>query len=397
MKIGDHQLVKRINRSVLLRLMRANPGASRVQLSNLSGLTKSTVSTAVRELIDEGWLEEDGHVKSNEKLSSGRPSMPLVLSSKHHAMAGIEVAVDGLRLAVVSVTGDILWSQEHALSSDSSITSPTLAFAQAAELLMRTRNQLDSRGLKLSAAGLALPGGVDASTGLLRIAPNLGWRNEPVGQLWQEALANVGLSDLPTAVQNEANCAALGEYEFSRLASTDALIFIICDVGVGAGIVLNDRIYTGAHGLAGEIGHSVLLPGGDLCSCGRRGCVETFIGARAMQRELRQTGDVAQAGQALGVLMQNLWVAFNPGMLVIGGKSISQCPALRIHAQACLSEYAAAAGMAAPPVNTARHGLFSSAVGAAALVLHHQLRPALGDIQLSNLLTQESLSESLMG
>ncbi len=385
MKIGDLQLVKRINRSVLLRLMRSHPGASRAQLSHLSGLTKSTVSSAVRELIEEGWLEEGLQNENREthaaqRQGQGRPSTPLMLSSKHHALAGIDLAVDGLRLAVVSVTGDMLWSEEHAFRAGKKALEPRLVLAQAAQLLGGVRDRLRERGLQLSGAGLALPGAMDIKTGMLRIAPNLGWRNVAISTLWFAALAEFGLEEMPTSIQNEADCAALGEYEFARLASTDALIFVTCDVGVGAGIVLNDRIYAGAQGLAGEIGHNILVPGGDLCSCGRRGCAETMIGARALERQCKATGDVAQAGQALGILLQNLWTAFNPGQFVMGGKSVMRYPALLKHAKETLAAYADAAGMSPPEIRLARYGFFTSAVGAAALVLHHQLRPVYADL-----------------
>jgi predicted NBD/HSP70 family sugar kinase len=385
MKIGDLQLVKRINRSVLLRLLRSHPGASRAQLSQLSGLTKSTVSSAVRELIDDGWLEEATLDECREnppaqRQGQGRPSTPLMISSKHHALVGIDLAVDGLRLAVVSLTGQLLWSAEHLFGLDQKTLEPKQVLSQAAHLVSEVRDQLRLRGLQLSGTGLGLPGAMDVKNGMLRVAPNLGWRNEPIGMFWSAALSKYGLEEMPTSIQNEADCAALGEYEFSPHASTDALIFVTCDVGVGAGIVLNDQIYAGAQGLAGEIGHNILVPSGELCSCGRHGCAETLIGARALEYEFKTTGDVAGAGRALGVLLQNLWTAFNPGQFVMGGKSFMRYPVLLTHAKATLVAYADAAGISPPEIRLARYGFFTSAVGAAALVLHHQLRPVHTDL-----------------
>jgi predicted NBD/HSP70 family sugar kinase len=146
-------------------------------------------------------------------------------------------------------------------------------------------------------------------------------------------------------------------------------------VGVGAGIVLNDRLYAGAQGLAGEIGHSILQFNGPLCSCGRRGCAETYIGSHALQRELQATGSLREAGQNLGVLLQNLWTSFNPGVLVVGGQSCVRHPDLFEMACRTLQTYADSAGMTAPAVRVARYGLLAAAVGAAALLLHEQLRP----------------------
>ena len=127
--------------------------------------------------------------------------------------------------------------------------------------------------------------------------------------------------------------------------------------------------------MAGEIGHSILQKDGPLCSCGRKGCAETFIGARALARELKQTGNVQQAGHALGILIHNLWTTFNPGALVVGGGSCVKYPELLRSAQDTLKTYSASAGIPAPSIRPARYGALAAAVGAAALVLHQHLRP----------------------
>jgi predicted NBD/HSP70 family sugar kinase len=218
---------------------------------------------------------------------------------------------------------------------------------------------------------VGLPGAFDEATGMLRFAPNLGWRNVDFVPLITHALGQAGVPPVAVHVQNEADTAALSEYEFSEGDAKDSLIFVTCGAGVGAGIVLNDRLFTGMQGMAGEIGHSILQIDGPLCSCGRKGCAETFFGART----LAKLPDPAQGGHYLGVVLQNLWTTFNPSMLVVGGPSCDRYPAIVQVAQTTLQGYAASAGMAAPTVRAARYGLLASAVGAAALVLHHDLRP----------------------
>jgi len=361
---GDQQLVKRINRSVLLRLLRAQPGLSRAQLAQESGLTKSTVSFLVRELIEEEWLTESAVTVSQ---GLGRPSTPLQLDARARGLIGLEVAVEALRVVGVSLTGQVLCASEEPLSG----TSPEVVCKQAARLVHRTYTQLHKRGIRVSGVGFGLPGAFDEATGVVRFAPNLGWRNVDFMTLIIGALAKARVPELPLHVQNEADTAALSEYEFSSGSAQDALIFVTCGVGVGAGIVLNDRLFTGMQGMAGEIGHSILQIDGPLCSCGRRGCAETFFGARA----LAKLGNPAHGGRYLGVVLQNLWTTFNPSVMVVGGPSCDQYPDIVLAAQASLQAYADSAGMVAPPVRVARYGLLASAVGAAALVLHHELRP----------------------
>jgi predicted NBD/HSP70 family sugar kinase len=362
--IGDQQLVKRINRSVLLRLLRRQSGLSRAQLAQESGLTKSTVSLLVRELIEEGWMTE-GDVPAAQGL--GRPSTPLRIDGSRRGLLGVEVAVEALRVVGVSISGDVLCAQEEPLAA----SDPDAVCRQVARLVAPTLRQLALQGVQPLGLGVGLPGAFDEASGMLRFAPNLGWRNVDFVPLITQALGRAGVPPLAVHVQNEADTAALSEYEFSEGDAQDSLIFVTCGAGVGAGIVLNDRLFTGAQGMAGEIGHSILQIDGLPCSCGRRGCAETFFGARALAR----LADPSQGGRALGVVLQNLWTTFNPSTLVVGGPSCERYPAIVQVAQATLRDYATSAGVPAPLVRAARYGLLASAVGAAALVLHHELRP----------------------
>ena len=365
---GDQQLVKRINRSVLLRLIRARPGLSRAQLAGHSGLTKSTVSLLVRDLVEEGWLEE---APATAAPGLGRPSTPLQINARSLGIVGVEVAIDCVRVVGVSLVGEVLWSSEEPLAN----MAPAAVCAHAARLARAAHDALVGLGLRLSGVGVGLPGAFDETTGLVRFAPNLGWRNVDFLAQITCALSQAGLPDVPVHTQNEADTAALSEYEFFGGDGEDALVFINCDVGVGAGIVLNDRLFAGAQGMAGEIGHTIVQVDGPLCSCGRLGCAEAFIGARAIARNTAQLGHIRPAGHYLGVLLQNLWTTFNPSVLVVGGPSCARHPELVQMARDTLNGYATSAGMAAPVVRVARYGMLASAVGAAALVLHQYLRP----------------------
>ncbi len=372
---GDQQLVKRINRSVLLRQLRSQPGLSRAQLAVRSGLTKSTVSLLVRELIDEGWLAEQSMselAKTASAPGQGRPSTPLRINTEARGLIGVEIAIDCLRVVWVSLMGTVLWSAEEALIS----TQPAGVCLQTAELVKRAWLETAHADLRLSGIGIGLPGAFDDTTGMVRFAPNLKWRDVDFLTQITQALLAAGLPPVNIHIQNEADTAALSEYEFASGETESSLIFVNCDVGVGAGIVLNDRLFTGAQGMAGEIGHTILQINGPLCSCGRRGCAEVFIGAHCLQTD-SSTADAMgkQAGHYLGVLMQNLWTSFNPHVLVAGGPSCSRHPAMVEAARQTLEAYSQATGMAAPRVRSAHYGLLAPSVGAAALVLHQYLRP----------------------
>jgi len=357
---GDLQLLKRINRSVLLRLIRSHPDLSRARLASLSGLTKSTVSALVRELLDEHWLSEAAAPVAGPGM--GRPSTPLNIDGQKRVLVGIELAVDCLRLVCVSLRGEVLSHAEEPLDD----RRPASACKQAGRLVRALARQLAQKQLILSGVGVCLPGAIDAAGGIVRLAPNLGWRDVPFLDMVSAEFEKLGIPAVQIHLQNDADTAAVGEYEFGGGSADDPLIFVNCDVGVGAGVVLNDRLFTGFRGAAGEIGHSILQVDGPLCSCGRRGCAETFIGARA----LRQKQGRERAGEYLGVVLQNLDAMFNPRVMVVGGRSCIDNPALVESARKAQHAYAQTAGMQAPVVRPARYGLQAAAVGAAALVLH---------------------------
>jgi len=362
---GDQQLVKRINRSVLLRKLRAQPGLSRARLSQESGLTKSTVSALVRELLDEHWLSEASAPVAADGL--GRPSTPLTINHGVRVLLGVEIGVRQVRVVSVSLTGAVLDTlQAPLLSADVQAVC-----TQASAMVHQAWDSLTQHDMVLSGIGLCLPGAIDEASGLVLFAPNLGWRNVAFFGLLSQALEAAGVPAVNLHLHNDADAAALGEYEFADGASADPLIYVTCDVGVGAGIVLNDHLFSGARGMAGEIGHSILEVGGPLCSCGRRGCAETFIGARA----LGTPQGVQRAGEALGVLIQNLDVMFNPRVVVVGGASCSRHPELLATAAETAAHYAASAGVPAPTIRAARYGELAAAVGAAAVAWHHSLRP----------------------
>ncbi|RZJ09030.1 MAG: ROK family protein, partial [Rubrivivax sp.] len=227
--------------------------------------------------------------------------------------------------------------------------------------------------------GVGLPGGVDQTRDQLIFAPLVHWHQAPIGTLLREALHGTPLATVPVFMQNDADVAALGETEFNPSSQADPLLLVLVGEGVGAGLVVGGRLLTGARGLAGEVGHMVLQIDGPLCSCGRRGCAEAMIGSRAL---LQGTGSpspaaVTKAGRYLGVLLQNLAVAYDPACIVIGGPAVVLGDALLEPVRATLQQYAQAARLPEPTLRVASFGADAIAVGAAALAGYRLTQPLL--------------------
>lgn len=388
---GDQALVKSINRIALLRLLRERTGISRAGLSERSGLTRSTVSLLIKELIDEGWLEEaDAFVTG----TVGRRPTPLSLAGKNMVLLGVDLGPDVVRVVATSIHGEILESSQAGLRSK----DPDEACHQLVEMATALSAKMARGGSRLLGIGVGLHGPVDKRSGMLEFAPNIGWRHVEIGRRFGAELALAGLADVPVYYHNEADLAAVGEIEFCDRPVDDPLVYVSCGVGVGAGIILNHALFTGASGSAGEIGHTTLVMEGELCSCGRYGCAEAYIGLKAIaaaagcfqdnaidRRALRDrmsTRDpatrsaFARAGAVLGVLLQNAWATFNPQVIVLGGETVTLGGDTLLDAATdVLNRYAGRAGLTAPVVKTARYSDMATAVGGAAYVLHALLNP----------------------
>jgi predicted NBD/HSP70 family sugar kinase len=385
---GHQQLLKDINRMALVRHLCGHPGLSRADLATAVGLQKSTVSLLVRELVEEGWFVEREVVATGDL---GRRPTPLFIDPRRLLLIGAEVGVESVRVIATSLTGDVL---ARAVASISAGKSAKASIGTLAATMLKVRKQLAQAEHRIIGIGVGLPGGVDEARGFLHFAPNLHWRDVPVGSFLAEKLAGTSLAGIPLFLQNEADVAALGEMEFNPSLAADPLLYVSINQGVGAGVIVGDRLLTGRHGFAGEVGHMVLQHNGPLCSCGRRGCAEALIGPRAMlppsgesaeplaeiqRRVAEQDADtlraVKKAGSYLGVLLQNLASAYDPGRIVLGGSVVDLGDVFLQPALHTLHEYADAANLAPPAVHISHFGADAVAVGAAALARYRLTRP----------------------
>ncbi|RZA36738.1 MAG: ROK family transcriptional regulator [Lysobacteraceae bacterium] len=390
---GDHQLLKQLNRMALVRQVSTQPGLSRASLAEVLGLTKSTVSMLVRDLMDEGWLSERELIATGEV---GRRATPLQLNPDTLALLGAEVGVDEARIVATNLLGEVL---ESRVVTYDDTQDPASCIKVVAAGLVRAARRLgratETRGARqVLGIGVGLHGGVNETLGVLRYAPHLGWRNVEVGSQLRAHFSGTPLEDLPLYMQNEANAAALAEFEFTGQSGTDPLVYLSIGYGVGAGVIVGDSLLTGLNGFAGEVGHAVLQINGPLCSCGRHGCADALIGLasllgtekpsraalellfdRIAQGQEQTCAAVTAAGEQLGVLLNNLWAAFDPMAIVIGGPALRLGDTLIAPARRILGEYADAAMLTAPEIRTSRFGADAVAVGGAALARHRLTRP----------------------
>ncbi|WP_081909099.1 ROK family transcriptional regulator [Deinococcus sp. YIM 77859] len=329
-RAGDQGFLKQLNRSAILEAVRRDPGISRAELAARTQLTKVTVGTMVQELLDQGWLVEGGL----QQGSVGRPGRALYLNEGRHILLGAEVGVQGLRVVACTLTGRSL-GQRAVLTPS---TTPEATAQQLAILLTEVLALPELAGREILGLGVAVPGPVALHESTLVFAPNLGWRNIPFLTVLKPFLPDL---PGPWLLENEAKAAAFGEVYFSETAKPELLAYLSLGTGIGSGLMVGTpvpHLLRGAQGLAGEIGHSVLQPGGAYCHCGNRGCAETLVSGWAIRAALgippgvlletalqHRMDDIEvqvtlrRAGEALGMLLTNLHHTLNPSDIVLGG------------------------------------------------------------------------------
>lgn len=193
----------------------------------------------------------------------------------------------------------------------------------------------DEYRVSLLGIGASVPGPLDAARGIVHFSPNLGW----IDIAFTEELER--RTGLPVALDDDANCAALGEYSACQPPAPPHFISLVIGTGIGGGLILDGTLYRGASGSAGEIGHTTIFPDGPMCSCGNRGCLEALAAGPALVRRARELGReyssaqevieaaraaqepgaqvVADAARYLGIGLANIVNLLNPNVIAMGG------------------------------------------------------------------------------
>lgn len=347
---------------------------SRADVAAATGLTRATVSTLVDHLVAARLITE---LPPAAAQRAGRPAVPLVPASRTVVGLGLEVNVDYLGVRALDLSGQTVADiVEQGAFHDS---GPAAVLGRLGAIAAEVVDDLEAEGMRVAGARLALPGLVDARTGELEVAPNLGWSSlDPVPLL--------GLGDLPVRVANEAKLAALAE-----LAGEvpDTFLYVSGDVGIGAGIVVERGLFLAERGWNGEVGHVVVDPAGPRCTCGAHGCLEQYAGKEAVLRAaglpvdapLRALtaaleadddgarGALHRAGRALGSALADFVNLTGVSAVILGGVYAELEPWLRDDVVAVLRERVLAAPFVSLEVRAARAGAHAALSGGAREVL----------------------------
>lgn len=324
--------VRRANLSAIVRELHTSGALSRSELVAHTGLTRTAIRGLIGELVAADLASEG---RAAPLGTPGRPSPLVRLNPDRAVVLALEIAVDSLAVALVAVGGEVLQLERVDLPrGHTSVEQIISDLTDLAEMVLARLPRRDA----IVAVGVAVVGVVRRTDGLVSMAPNLGWRDVPLGERLAAALG----MDAPVFVANDGDLGALAEARRGAAIGADDVLFISSEVGVGGGLIVDGKPLGGAAGYGGEIGHIPVNPSGSACRCGSVGCWETEVGAWAL---LRRTGrspgggrsavdEVLQeaesgvphalaalddVGRWLGFGLAGLVNVFNPRLVVLGG------------------------------------------------------------------------------
>ncbi len=328
---GDQGTVRALNRRLLLRLLREQGPTSRTDLADLSGLSNGAVTRIVGELIDEGFLVE----QSVGVSTGGRRPVLLDLDTSARVVAGLKLMDDAILAVLVDIKGAVVADGRIPLRSHDT----KVVMGRAVHAVESLLDGIGAARDRLAGVGLCMPGAIDWQSGVCKLSPFFGWRDVRVAEMLHDRMR------VPVSVDNDVNALAVAESLFGRGRRARDFAVITVGRGVGAGLVYNGGVYRGHSGGAGEFGHLVSELGGRACECGKRGCLEAYVGEHALMSRVHELGGhyaeldlagfiaLAQAGDAdaariyadlprrLGAAIANLVNLLNPELVVLGGEA----------------------------------------------------------------------------
>lgn len=313
----------------------AQAGAvSRAELARRTALAPSTVSAVVGELQTERLVVEPAKsFLPPSRAMLGRPPVLVALHRRAGLALGIDFGKRHLRVALSDLAHELLAERYQILDADLPAAE---AIALATSMTDGVLAEAGAAREEVVGVGMGLPGPFHRPSGVLGDSTILpGWVGVRAAEAMGEALS------LPVELENDTNLGALGEWMWGASRGVDHMVYLKVATGIGAGFIIDGRPYVGAGGTAGEVGHTVVDPGGPICRCGNRGCLETLAAAQAILADLRKTYDenltlpevitraldgeagcrraISDAGRTIGTSVATLCNLFNPQRIVVGG------------------------------------------------------------------------------
>jgi predicted NBD/HSP70 family sugar kinase len=372
--------------AVLGRILTHGP-IPRIEIARSTGLSQAAVTKAVSPLIESGYVEEFRGDRG-ELSGAGRPVNPLSVAAGRLLVIGVKITADEAIGVITDLSARILSTVHRPLVT----ASVEEVIETASDVVQWLRQEQQSVAERIVGVGVTVSGDVNSESGLIRHSPLLGWRDIALGD---ELSARIGL---PVIVENDVRALTIAEHWFGLGVDSRSFAVVTIGTGVGCGIYVNGEVVSGASGVSGEIGHLPLASGNLVCTCGRRGCVETVASSQAILSRIRSlTGQAvdmagavalahagderaisafAEAGEVIGSALAAMVNLVGPELVVIAGEGVADYELYEGNIRRTFGEHAF--GAAAECELVVRSHTFDDwARGAAAAVIREIVRSGL--------------------
>jgi len=333
-KAAGHDMLRLVNRRILLNILSDRQPISRAEIAKISGLNKATISTITDELLKDSCIIEDGFGRTTP--IGGKPPTPLRLNAKRFGLFGVDIRADETILALSDFNNRIVARISFETGSEAASF-----LNKVAREIRKLRTKHDTF-IEFPGIGVSLPGLVDNHSGKFLLSVVLPWLDVPVVQLLEKA------TGLPVTIDNSARCSALAEiwHGKAQYAHVRNLLYIGVSTGLACGVVIDGGLYRGGNNTAGQFGHIPIELNGPECRCGQRGCWDLYASDKATLKrysdmrgiggkrvstmrklvELVDSGDTAateavrETARYLGIGITGLINGLDPEIVVIGGE-----------------------------------------------------------------------------
>lgn len=285
--IGNSALITRVNRGLVLQAVRTLQPTYRAEVSRRTNLNPATVTGIVADLLELGLLRETEGDPQPLGTLGGRPPMMLEINARARKVLAIDLEPDCIRVGLVDLNMELLDYSEQMIDR---LGEPGRVLDRICQLSKQMLKRAQPEGI--DGAALSLPGLIDRERGVLHSSTNMPkWRDVQVGAAVAEA---IGVAPI---AERSVHCCAIYEDWVATDEPNSTKLIISLRTGVGMSIMRHGELYVGSRGFDGEIGHTIVDIDGELCECGSRGCLETFLSTSAICKRVKSLIKAGRCGQ----------------------------------------------------------------------------------------------------
>ncbi|MBG9655213.1 MULTISPECIES: ROK family transcriptional regulator [Cytobacillus] len=337
MEKHDQLLMKRQNKNLVLDILKTKSPISRIDIAKMTGMSPTSITRIVTELQLQGYLRETEAVASGV----GRKATLLEVRGDVYYTVGIEIDKSLLKVGIVNYIGEMV-SLHKSKRDESESYMETLHKINMVIRKIMDENEIPAA--KIMGLAVGLPGYIDYKNGIVKVSDQLKWKDASLAEDLQK------LTSFNVIVDNELKMKIVAESFTGKAKNSQNSILIGIGSGIGSSIMLNGEIYRGETNNAGEIGHTVIDPTGNVCNCGKIGCLATYISEGAILADSRKVKDIAsiedvfqsyrnrepwalnimdRASTYIALAISNLLCLYNPEVIILSGNTIEKLPEMK--------------------------------------------------------------------